>query len=174
MNNREKSGTTLLEIMLALFIMAAAMIPIASVMGYGGRATSKDARRIAAIQLLDKTLRQLLQEPFDQIPVGNNIQAGFNSIKLGSVVSGQGATFTVILNSQYENPTDFSFCGIDVNGAAFNGNNPVVADFLPAENLSLNNVVLRLQILVQWTEQKTLPVSVSAITFRANFQRRNG
>lgn len=174
MNKTFKRGTTLLEIMIALFIMAAAMIPIASIMGYGGRATSKDSRRIVAIQLLDKTLRQLLQEPFDQIPVGANVQASFNGVRLGNVVSDQGESYAVTLNSQYENPVNFSYCGLDVNRPTFQGDNPIADDFLPVEVLALNDVVLRLEVTVQWNEQTNLPVSVSAITYRANFQRRNG
>ena len=47
-----KRGITLIEIVMAMLIMASVMIPVASIMGYGGRATVKDARRIAAIQLL--------------------------------------------------------------------------------------------------------------------------
>jgi hypothetical protein len=168
------NGTTLLEILIALFIMATAMIPIASIMGYGGRATSKDARRIVAIQLLDKTLRQLLQQSFDDIPVAKNVQTGFNGIRLGDVVAENGETYNLRLNSEFVNPARFAYQGVDVNRPKFNGSNPVAADFTAQENLVLNDVILRLELLVQWNEQKDLPVSVSAVTFRADFNRRSG
>ncbi|MFZ5951398.1 MAG: type IV pilus modification PilV family protein [Candidatus Rifleibacteriota bacterium] len=169
-------GTTLIEIMIALFILATAMIPIASIMGYGGRATSKDARRILAIQLLDKTLRQMLQTDYDKIPTGKNIQKGFEGIALGDVTSGQdqGYPFNISLDSEYVNPANFKYRGVDVNRPTFKADSPVGDDFLPEETLSLNNVVIRLTVTVTWNEQQNLPVSVSAMTFRADFQRRTG
>ncbi|GAB4278169.1 MAG: hypothetical protein Kow0029_21350 [Candidatus Rifleibacteriota bacterium] len=172
--NSPRKAVTLIEIMLALLIMAGAMIPIASLMGYGGKATSKDARRIAAIQILDKTLRQILQEPFADIPVGKNIQVPFKNVRLGAVKSEQGQNYTVILNSSFVNPTNFAYCGVNVNRPSFKGDNPVAADFLAAETLTLSDVVLRVEVTVQWVEQGNLPVSVSAVTFRANFKRRTG
>lgn len=169
---KKNMGTTLLEILIALFILATAMIPIASIMGYGGRATTKDSRRIVAIQLLDKTLRKLLQEPFTQIPVGTGIQTGFNGISLGDVKTEQGNSYKIFLDSEFVNPTVFAYQGVDVNRPAFKADSPVSADFLAAENLTLNDVVLRLTVRVEWLEQGNLPVSVSALTFRADFERR--
>ena len=169
-----RKGTTLLEIMIALFILATAMIPIASIMGYGGRATTKDARRIIAIQQLDKTLRRLLREPFPQIPLGANVQTGFNEVALGKITVEQGYSYNVSLKSEYVNPTVFTYQGVNVNRPTFKEDQPVAADFLAAENLTLNNVVLRLTVTVSWTEQGNLPVSVSAMTFRANLERRTG
>ncbi len=172
----KKSGTTLIEIMIALFVLASAMIPIASIMGYGGRATSKDARRILAMQLLDKTLRQMLQADYDEIPIGKNIQNGFEGIALGDVTAGQdkGFSFNISLDSEYVNPVKFKYRGVGVNRPTFKADSPVGDDFLPEETISLNDVVIKLTVTVTWNEQQNLPVSVSAMTYRADFQRRTG
>lgn len=167
-------GTSLLEIVIALLIMTSAMIPIASLMGYGGRATSKDARRIVAIQTLEKTVRQLLQEPFTEIPLGKSVKASFNGVDLGKIVSPAGYEFEVELSSQYVSPVDFSFQNVKVNLPAFKPENPLPGDFSDPETISLANCVLELIVKVSWSEQKTLPVNISALTYRANFHRRNG
>lgn len=170
----ERCGVTLIEIIIALLIMTSVMIPVASIMGYGGSATMKDARRIAAIQLLDKTMRMLLQEEFGQIPVGNNIVVPFNSVVLGNVTAENGTAYTVVLDSEFVSPADFAFQSVNVNSPTFKTDEPVAADFLPAETLSLNNCVMRIRITVRWLEQQNLPVEVSAISFRADFTRRTG
>lgn len=168
------SGTTLLEIIIALLIMTSAMIPIASLMGYGGRATTKDARRIVAIQTLEKTLRQLLQEPFTEIPVGNTVKASFNGVDLGKIVSPAGYEYDVELSSKYVSPVNFSFQNVKVNLPAFKPEDPLAGDFSDSESLVLTDCILELVVKVSWKEQQTLPVDVSAMTYRANFQRRNG
>lgn len=107
-------GVTLLEIMMALLIMSSAMIPIASLMGYGGRATSKDARRIVAIQTLEKTLRQLLVEPYDEIPTGKALKKKFNNVELGTIVTPAGYQYEVELDSSYVSPVNFSYQPVKV------------------------------------------------------------
>ncbi|MDD2997819.1 MAG: hypothetical protein PHV05_02085 [Candidatus Riflebacteria bacterium] len=174
MRIRDISGVTLLELMLALLILSSAMIPIASLMGYGGRATSKDARRIVAIQTLEKTLRQLLQEPFDQIPVGNAVKTSFNGVDLGNITSSAGYSYEVELSSKYVSPVDFAFQNVKVNLPTFDPGAPQASDFADKESLSLANCVIELIVKVTWNEQKNLPVEVSAMTYRANFRRRNG
>ncbi len=167
-------GVTLLEIMMALLIMASAMIPIASLMGYGGRATSKDARRIVAMQTLEKTLRQLLVEPYDEIPTGKALKKKFNNVELGTIVTPAGYQYEVELDSSYVSPVSFSYKPVKVNLPAFKADNPKDTDFAPAETLSLTDCVLELQVKVTWKEQQNLDVAVSAMTYRANFQRRDG
>lgn len=169
-----KRGVTLIEIIIALLIMTSVMIPISSIMGYGGSATLKDARRIAAMQLLDKTMRVLLQEDFATIPVGNNLQASFGAVILGPVTAETGTTYSVILDSQFISPVNFAFQNVNVNSPAFKTDEPVAADFLTAENLSLTNCVMQVRITVRWMEQQNLPVEVSAISYRADFTRRTG
>ncbi|HOY65723.1 MAG TPA: prepilin-type N-terminal cleavage/methylation domain-containing protein, partial [Candidatus Ozemobacteraceae bacterium] len=84
-------GVTLIEIMLALFILASAMIPIASLMGYGGKATLKDNRHIVGIQVLQQTATLLLQAPYRDIPVGTNLATyATQPILLGDVTGPNG------------------------------------------------------------------------------------
>lgn len=168
------AGVTLIEIVIALLIMTSAMIPIASLMGYGGRATSKDARRIVAIQTLEKTLKQLLQEPFTQIPVGDAVKTSFNGVDLGKIKTPSGYEYDVELKSKYVSPVSFSYQNVKVNLPSFKPDDPAAGDFDDAEALSLSDCVLELTVKVSWKEQQTLPVEVSAMTYRANFQRRNG
>jgi len=171
---RKTAGVTLLEIMIALLIMASVMIPISSIMGYGGAATSKDARRIAAMQILDKTMRQILQEPYGIIPMGNGLQTSFGGVALGNVVSSNGTVYTVILNCEFESPAVFAYQGVKVNSPAFKTDDPESGDFLAAENLSLSDCVKSFQVIVRWTEQQTIPVEISAVSYRADFTRRSG
>jgi len=147
------------------------MIPIAGLMGYGGKATLKDARRITAIQMLDKTMRSLLSEPFNEIPIGNNIVKSFNNITLGDVSVPNGVVYSVKLTSQHIN-TAFDYKTVNVHTEKFNDTNPLSTDFGSDETLTLNDSVLKLSLTVSWTEEKSKEVQVSAITFRANFSRR--
>lgn len=171
---RRSSGVTLLEIMMALLIMTTAMIPIASLMGYGGRATSKDARRIVAIQTLEKTLRQLLNEPFAEIPVGNALKTSFNKVELGTIVASAGYQYDVELSSRYVSPVNFSYQNVKVNLPSFKPDDPKATDFAPPEALSLTNCILELTVKVSWKEQQTVTVDVAAMTYRADFHRRDG
>ena len=172
--HKSARGVTLMEIMLSLLIMAAAMIPISSLMGYGGRATSKDARRIVAIQTLERTLRQLLNEPFAEIPLGDAVKKSFNQVNLGTVTAPAGYQYEVELKSRYISPLNLSYQNVKVNLPAFKADNPQATDFAAAETLSLTNCVLELTVKVSWKEQQTLDVDVQALTYRANFQRRGG
>jgi len=171
---RKNNGVTLLEIMIALLIMTSAMIPIASLMGYGGRATSKDARRIVAIQTLDRTLRQLLNEPFTEIPVGNGIKKTFNKVELGTIKTQAGYEYDVELSSRYISPVTFSYQSVKVNLPSFKPDKPLASDFAPTETLSLTDCIIELVVKVSWKEQQTRTVDVSAMTYRANYHRRSG
>lgn len=171
---RSRAGVTLLEIMIALLIMSSVMIPISSIMGYGGAATSKDARRIAAIQTLDKTMRQILQEQYELIPVAADNQTSFSGVTLGNIVSDTGASYTVILDCQFVSPVVFAYQDVKVNSPSFKTDDPEAGDFLAAEDLTLNNCVKFVRVTVRWMEQQNIPVEVSAVSYRADFTRRTG
>ncbi|MDD2624087.1 MAG: hypothetical protein PHQ02_04635 [Candidatus Riflebacteria bacterium] len=170
-NTKNREGITLPEIIVATLILCLAMIPIAGLMGYGGKATLKDARRITAIQMLDKTMRSLLSEPFNEIPRGNNIVKSFNNISLGDVKASNGVTYSVKLTSQYMT-TSFDYKPVNVHTATFNEASPKPADFASVESLTLTDSILRLSLTISWTEEKSKVVQVSALTYRANFSRR--
>ena len=73
--SHDKSGVTLTEIMLALFILSAAFIPIIAVMSTGIRGTQKDETILRGVQLAQKTLNTALQLPFGDL-VANRGAAG--------------------------------------------------------------------------------------------------
>ena len=58
-------GFTLIEMMIAMVILASAFIPIMGVMGVSAKATDKDNRTIKAMQLCAKKLNAALQIPFN-------------------------------------------------------------------------------------------------------------
>jgi hypothetical protein len=62
-----RKGVTLTEIMLALFILSAAFLPIIGVMSTGIRGTQKDETILRGVQLAQKTLNTALQLPFGDL-----------------------------------------------------------------------------------------------------------
>lgn len=85
-----KSGTSLLEIIMATVVLAVAMIPIAAMIGFGHRGTSKDFRNLTAIHLLEGTMRQVLAAEYDRIPIGtlaSPVDLGTFTLPLGTIAS---------------------------------------------------------------------------------------
>jgi len=63
----KRQAVTLTEIMLALFILSAAFLPIMGVMSTGIRGTQKDETILRGVQLAQKTLNTALQLPFGDL-----------------------------------------------------------------------------------------------------------
>jgi hypothetical protein len=76
-------GVTLTEILLALFILSAAFIPIIAVMSTGIRGTQKDETILRGVQLAQKTLNTALQLPFGDL-VANRGAAGAGPWSFGA------------------------------------------------------------------------------------------
>lgn len=68
-----RAGLSLIEIMLAMAILASAFIPIIGVMGTAAKATDKDNRTIKAMELCQDKLNKALQFPFDGPVLGNTL-----------------------------------------------------------------------------------------------------
>jgi hypothetical protein len=169
----KKTGTSLLEIIIALFIMAAAMIPIAHLIGFGGSATQKDNRQIHAIQVLERTMRLLLQQPFQDIPIGANLTAyATPPVQLGTVPGPHGATYQVFLTCENVSPIDFRFHPVNVNRPGFSEGAPLATDFQAMQTLRLNDCVKKLSVRIDWIEQGNRTISFQAVSFRANLDRR--
>ncbi|HEY9069887.1 MAG TPA: hypothetical protein VIV61_06485 [Candidatus Ozemobacteraceae bacterium] len=165
-------GVTLIEIMLALFIMASAMLPIASLMGYGGRATLKDNRHIVGIQLLQQTATLLLQAPYRDIPTGTDLAVyATPPIALGNVTGPNGAVYRVLLTSELV-PVSFSYYSVNVQNAGFSEAAPRPTDFVGPNTLNLANCLKRLTIRVSWQEQGTVRPEITCVTYRADLNRR--
>ncbi len=167
-------GVTLIEIMLALFILASAMIPIASLMGYGGKATLKDNRHIVGIQVLQQTATLLLQAPYRDIPVGTNLATyATQPILLGDVTGPNGTVYRVLLTSELV-PVSFSYYSVNVQNPGFSEAAPRPTDFLGPNTLNLTNCLKRLAIRVSWLEQGSARPEIHCVTYRADLNRRGG
>jgi len=85
-----KRATSLLEVIMATVLLAVAMIPIAAVIGFGHRGTSKDFRNLTAIQLLEGVMYQTLAAGYNNIPFGNlntPVDIGTFTLPLGTIAS---------------------------------------------------------------------------------------
>ncbi|MBI3037721.1 type II secretion system protein [bacterium] len=168
-----RRGITLLEIIIAVGILAMAMIPVSGIMGYGAKAVSKDARQIEAIQLLEKTVNLLLQQPFKDIPVGNNItnySTAPVNLCLGNIDGKKGGKYTVSMDCQII-PVTFSYQSVDVGDPTFDELNPP-AGLFSNENLTVSDSIKEIKVKIEWTEEKTKQVQFRALTYRADLNRR--
>lgn len=186
MNNK---GVTLIEITVATLILAGVMIPISSLMGFGSKATIKDAKRIAAIQILDKTMRQILAEPYEELAkITKSTEFLLDGpicdkrIALGTVYAeanpgktGNGFEYNVELRTIYK-PVTFKYKPVEVWQENFDDKRPKLSFFGKDETITLNNSVIELKLVVKWKEKlngkNEVESSVSAKSYRANFSRR--
>lgn len=184
MNNK---GITLIEITIATLILASVVVPISSLMGFGGKATTKDAKRIAAIQILDKTMRQILAQPFSEIAnitkkteTKHNSNICDNKILLGTVYSevnpgksGNGFKFDVELRTIFK-PVSFSYKPIEVWKEGFDEKKPKLKYFGNTETISLDKSVIELKLIVKWEENKNkVTNSISAKSYMADLSRKS-
>ena len=166
-------GITLIEIMMALFILAATMIPVASIMGVGSKATQKDSRRIVAIQTMQNQANLLLQAPFKDIPLGTELTSYSTApVKLGTIVGPNQVSYQVKLTCSALSPVSLGYYSVNVQNAGFQEGNPQPTDFVGPRTLFLSNCVKRLKILVTWKETGGRDVEISCLTYRADLNRR--
>ena len=189
-NKTIKKGVTLVEIITATLILAGTMIPIANLMGYGAKATMKDARRIAAIQILDKTMRQLLAEDFKvfkensltnaDTPTTWDVPICDGRIKLGEVYSNptptnpqNGFKYNVTLTTKFV-PVTFSYKPIKVHDEGFNEAKPMPSNFEDTnDSISSDKDIVELTLTVSYEEhnKSKTPIALPANSYRANFLR---
>jgi len=159
--------------MMALFILAATMIPVASIMGVGSKATQKDSRRIVAIQTMQNQANLLLQAPFKDIPLGEKLTSYSTApVKLGTIVGPNQVSYQVKLTCSALSPVSLGYYSVNVQNAGFQEGNPQPTDFVGPRTLSLSNCVKRLKILVTWKETGGRDVEISCLTYRADLNRR--
>ena len=107
-NNRK--GVTLSEIMLALFIISAAFLPIMGAMSTGVRGTQKDETVLRGVQLAQKTLNIALQIPFKDLV--NNRGGGTGSPwsfgTAGTEFSYATGTLNLRLGKVLEGPLEYT------------------------------------------------------------------
>lgn len=183
-NGRRNQGITLLEIMFAVIILATAMIPIASMIGFGFKGTMKDYRNIVALQLLESTLNQVMAANYDVIPEGTLttpvILDGSDAnarIPLGAIATG-GYTFNVSLNVTPQTVT-FTYQSIRFDAPGFIASNPATWQFTGDQTVTYNQAsglfarrVRRVEGIINWTEPNaSMPRTVRAVTFKVRMRQ---
>lgn len=77
------AALSLIEVILAMVILASAFIPIIGVMGTAAKATDKDNRTIKAMDLCQDKLNKALQFPFDDTDLANTLNPRGSVRKFG-------------------------------------------------------------------------------------------
>lgn len=81
---KNKSGTSLIEIMMAFGIMVVSILAISGLISYGHRGTEKDFRNVQAIQVLEEKMNRLLTASFAKISA--EVMAGANKVTVNKVL----------------------------------------------------------------------------------------
>lgn len=160
--NRTRLGITLIEIILAVGILAFALIPIAGVIGQGLKGTQKNYRDILGVQLIEGVLNQAVSARYEDIPVGNaqvndiTLSNG-GVIDLGSINKNVN-TYNVSLTVREVN-VSFKYQPIKIGESTFNPNDTLTWQFDVDHTLSLDGSsaakarrVKEIIAAVQWQE----------------------
>ncbi|GAB4279261.1 MAG: hypothetical protein Kow0029_23100 [Candidatus Rifleibacteriota bacterium] len=90
------AAMTLTEILLAMFFIAAAFIPVVGVLGSSMKATDKDDRTIKAVNICQQKLNQALQFPFGILEPGANQTRSYGTTSLETLYSSNDANKIVL------------------------------------------------------------------------------
>lgn len=163
MSGISRRGLTLTEVLLATIILAMCMIPIASLIGFGYRGTTKDFRHITAIHLTEGTLNQVMAASYTRIVAtggsysGTSINLGDSTIPLGTIATA-GANYSVRLRVD-EIDAEFGYQPILVQQPGFVASNPATWVFgakatlkFDGTNASLPHKVKKVWCETTWTE----------------------
>ena len=180
-----RQGTTLLELIIAFFILVVAALSITGLMSYGHRGTEKDFRAVQAVQLLEDRMNRLLMLPAAQlltsITAGGSTPQTFASallgVPLGPVTIGANAfTVTATLNRQ---PVRFATRELDLlNAVNYNPSDPATWRFSDPSDAhgSFNGTtlpyrVVKIVVTVSWEElvNRKAPRSIEAVSFAVDF-----
>ena len=83
MLSRSRRGVTLVELMLALLILAGVTLSVSSLMSYGHRSTQKDFRQVIALQMLTDRMNQLLNVSYASLSASITGSAISNAVVAG-------------------------------------------------------------------------------------------
>lgn len=161
----QKNGVTLIEIMLAMVILAMAFIPIMGVMGTSVKATDKDNRTIKAIEMCQKKLNKALQFPFkSQLtpPVGGSFtfggvasetkKAGNIFLQLGPNTTEDGFKFITTLTTE-DIGVNFHVPVYDPLAKEQNPNNPAMWGWGTADQvIPYTGVFTKYTMKIQWKD----------------------
>jgi hypothetical protein len=172
MTGRQNSGMALSEIMVAVFILALAFIPIIGVMGSSIRATGKEDSVNRAMNLCQEKLNTSLQFPFDFFTphLNKDIDIAINSpgvtMELGEETI-QGIKYTSILRVS-DRPGTFNVPVRDLTLG-----NPDKPETWQFSNVAVpySNLVYSHTLTVTWLNKgEKTPKSYALVTFRAKLR----
>lgn len=155
------SGLSLIELVLAVAILAFSMIPIAGIMGQGIKGTQKNYRTIVGIQLLKETLNKAISAKYADLPVGNQTSdislSNGKKIQLGDIMVNKNK-YTVSLNVTAVS-VKFKYSPIDVSKSGFDPNAPSTWTFSSATYIKFDGSsiasakrVKKVIANIKWTE----------------------
>lgn len=183
MSGMRRRGLTLTEVLLATIILAMCMIPIASLIGFGYRGTTKDFRHITAIHLTEGTLNQVMAASYTKILAtggsysGTSINLGDSIIPLGTIATA-GVDYTVSLRVD-DIDAEFGYDPILVQQAGFVASNPATWVFggkatlkFDGSSASVPRKVKKVWCETSWTEpQKGAPTRiVRMFSYKVNLE----
>jgi len=165
-SQQRRRGATLTEIMLAFLILATATLGSMGIMGYGHAGSAKDFRNVLALQLLENTMNQLLQQSFASMTVQMRRarQSTFNApilgIGLGPIDQGK-EKFDVVASLSMV-PVTYTYRPINVSWVTpeYDPDDPTTWRFGDVtknqgefDGTALPYKLIKMQILVKWKEQ---------------------
>lgn len=158
------------EIIFAVGILAAAMIPIAGVMGHGFEITQRDQRQIAAIQLCQSRLNQAMALPFaDLTSTGASISSGTQVLLDLGAIDIDNTQYTVSLDVADRN-VSYTYNSVDLNDLNYDTSDPDTWVFEDSQTLNIAADVAKIiTIIVSWMERGT-EQTVEMTVFRANLE----
>ncbi|MDD3001677.1 MAG: hypothetical protein PHF29_07975 [Candidatus Riflebacteria bacterium] len=112
-NEADRNGVTLLEIIIAFFILCIAAISASGLISYGHKATKADYRQGESLQILVDRLNYLSSLPYSKLKAeidkaGNtnvDIKSDFNGIKFGTAVASGVNKYSITATLKYQSVT---------------------------------------------------------------------
>lgn len=112
----DKSGVTLIEIVIAFFILCVAAISASGLISYGHKVTKADYRQGESLQILVDRLNYLSSLPFAKLKAEIDksgkaevdLKSDFDGIKFGTAIVSGANKYSVLGNLKYQ-PVTFSY-----------------------------------------------------------------
>ena len=151
---KSKSAVTLVEILLAVVLMAGAFLPIMGLMSSSIKVTEQDENTQRAVMLCQEKLNSVLQMPFNKFNVGTvnsgETKSGDISVTFGPQLI-EGITFTsTLLVEPYVVVYNVPTCDFSRKGQ--NKNNPSLWGFSNIQ-YTVSDKVKRFTVTVKWKDK---------------------
>ncbi|MBI3038259.1 hypothetical protein HYY75_04280 [bacterium] len=170
---------TLIEIVLAVAILAMAFLPIIGAMGSAMKGGEKDKRIVTAMHMAQSKLNAALQFPFNDIPANKGGLGTYGGAAAWNYATNSGRISLTLgpesgLQSELvitDEPVSFTFQTYDPVQKSANPGNPAAWGWTPYGPPPLNNVFHKYILTVKWNEKTKPPTAPDAeyklISFKA-------